>query len=55
LYDRSATPTPESFAMPEDCSLGPEKGKAQMTAAELTQALQLIDQLWRSTKRPNFR
>ncbi len=41
--------------MPEDCSLGPEKGKAQVTAAELTQALQLIDQLWRSTKRPNFR
>ena len=29
--------------------------KTQMTAKELTRALQLADQLWRNTKRPNFR
>ena len=32
-----------------------DKIKTQMTADELTQALQLAAQLWRNTKRPNFR
>ena len=32
-----------------------DRVKTQMTADELTQALQLAAQLWQNTKRPNFR